>query len=255
MKPPLSDVVSALSRATAYRAFALAFQAPTDARLRAMGARDGFAVLDSALRFLDSGREMAACVERLRKIGHCAEALTSDYVRVFGHTTRGLVCPCETEYGDDRAFQQPQQLADISGYYLAFGLIPPAASDVRQDHVACECEFMGFLSQKEARFMDVPVKTAEVQETLEVTRAASRTFLRDHLALFGRAFASRLSADECGGYYSAWGSLLARFLDGECARVGIAGGPAELAVRTGLIDDAPMACGRDDELIQIQRRT
>jgi TorA maturation chaperone TorD len=256
MSPAASDVVSALARAAAYRAFALAFQAPTETRLRSLGVRERFAVLEDAFRCLDYGVscEVAACIERLRRIGHCAEALTSEYVRVFGHTTRGLVCPCETEYGDERAFQQPQQLADISGYYLAFGLTPPAASDLRQDHVACECEFMGFLSLKEARFMADSQQTAEVTETLLVTRNAMRTFLRDHLAHFGRAFASRLAGEENRGYYSAWGALFARFLDCECERAGITGGPAELAVRTGLTDDAPMACGTADELIQIQRR-
>ena len=257
MRPQVSDVMAALARATSYRVFALAFQAPTDVRLRAMGGHEGFTVLEDAFRCLDPGasRAMADDFARLRRARRCAEALAPEYFRVFGHTTRGLACPCETEYGDDRTFRQPQQLADISGYYLAFGLTPPAASDVRQDHVACECEFMAFLSLKDAHFTAVPDRTAEAEETLETTRGAMHTFLRDHLSQFGRAFASRLSAEENGSYYSAWGSLFARFLDGECARAGIAGGPTELAVRTELIDDAPMACGSGDELIQIQRRS
>ena len=257
MKPKVPDVVAALARATAYRVFALAFQAPSDVRLCAMGGQEGFTVLEDAFRCLDSGasRAMAGDLARLRRAGRRAETLAPEYFRVFGHTTRGLVCPCETEYGDDRAFRQPQQLADIAGYYLAFGLTPPAASDVRQDHVACECEFMAFLSLKAARFAAMPNRTSEADETLETTRAALHAFLRDHLAQFGRAFASRLSAEEHGSYYSAWGALFARFLDGECARAGIAGGPAELSVRTELVDDAPMACGSGDELIQIQRRS
>jgi TorA maturation chaperone TorD len=254
-----SQIVTALARAAAYRAFSLAFQAPTDAVLRASGAGDGFATLAGALGALGSASsgDAAACIERLRSAGPTAGALAAQYWRVFGHTTRGLVCPCETEYGDDNKFQQPQQLADISGYYLAFGLRPPSASEVRQDHVACECEFMAFLHLKQAWWLECGDGTAEGRETLEATRQAERSFLRDHLGHFGRAFASRLSLDDCRSYYGAWGALFLQFLDGECARAGVEGGPSELPVRAELTDDAPMACGSacgaPDELIQIRR--
>jgi TorA maturation chaperone TorD len=249
------QIVSALARASAYRAFSLAFQTPTEAGIREMEACDAFALLADAFRCLDadSTGELAACIDRLREAGRSVESLTAQYWRVFGHTTRGLVCACETEYGDDNKFQQPQQLADISGYYLAFGLTPPSASEVRQDHVACECEFMEFLNLKEARFIEACEGTAETAETLEVTRQAERTFLRNHLGYFGRAFASRLAAEDTGSYYAAWGALFLRFLDRECARAGVEGGPAELAVRAELSDDAPMACGSASDLIQIQR--
>lgn len=251
-----SQIVTALAKATAYRTFSLAFQTPAAATLRAMGACDGFAMLVDALRCIDpdSSGHFAACVDRLRDAGQHVEALAVQSWRVFGHTTRGLVCGCETEYDDDNKFQQPQQLADISGYYLAFGLTPPSASEVRQDHVACECEFMEFLNLKQARFMDAGEGTAEAEETLAVTRQAERTFLRDHLGHFGRAFASRLVTEDTGSFYSAWGALFLRFLDGECARARIEGGRTDLVVRAELSDDAPMACGSADDLIQIQRR-
>lgn len=255
MSGTIVDIVSELARATAYRQFALAFQTPTDATLGAMDARDGIVGLAEAFLYLESGidHEMAERIDSLRRMRRTADSLAPEYWRVFGHTTRGLVCACETEYGDDNKFQQPHQLADISGYYLAFGLTPPSASDVRQDHVACECEFMAFLKLKEAYFMETREPTVDAVETLGATREAQRTFLRDHLGYFGRAFASRLATEDCGPYYSAWGVLFLRFLDGECARAGVEGGPSELAVRAELSDDAPMACGTADDLIQIQR--
>jgi TorA maturation chaperone TorD len=247
------QIVSALARATAYRTFSLAFQAPTDARLRTMGAPDAFAVLLEALRSLDTDATgvFSAGVDRVREAGQALEALTLEYWRVFGHTTRGLVCACETEYGDDNKFQQPNQLADIAGYYLAFGLTPPAASEVRHDHVACECEFMEFLNLKEACFLEIGERTPEAGETLAATRQAQRTFLRDHLGYFGRGFASRLASG--GGYFGAWGALFLRFLECECARLGVAAGPTELPVRPELSDEAPMACGSASDLVQIQR--
>jgi TorA maturation chaperone TorD len=222
-----SPVASARARAAAYRAFALAFQPPTEAGLREIGGVDDPMALPS---------------------------LAAEYWRVFGHTGRGLVCPCETEYGDDNKYQQPQQLADISGYYLAFGLTPIAATGLRQDHVACECEFMMFLNLKQAFFLEQAAAIPDGDETLAITCRAERTFLRDHLGWFGRAFGSSLASAAGGEYYRAWGAQLVEWLDLECARLGVAPGPLALALRPDLADDAPMACGSSGDLIQIQRR-
>ena len=251
-----TPVVSALARATMYRMFSLAFQAPTKAGLRKMGAADDFATLRHAARVLDAcpSSIAATCLEQLRDGGHDPGILREQYWRAFGHTVRGLICPCETEYGDDNKYEQPQQLADIAGYYLAFGLTPLEASELRHDHVACECEFLAFLNLKEAFFLEELEKTASAAETLDVTCRAERAFLRDHLAQFGRAFASCLSAGAVGPYYSAWGTLFLEWIDYECERLGIDGGPNELSVRAELDDDAPMACGSASDLIQIQRR-
>ena len=183
-----------------------------------------------------------------------AETLAATFWRLFGHTTRGLICACETEYGPDNGFHQPQQLADIAGYYLAFGLRPVLATDARADHIACECEFMDFLSRKQAHLVDRLESGADVSETLEVTELAERSFLRDHLGRFGRAFAARVAAEDGDGYFGALGRLLIAFVDAECARVGVDAGPVDLMVRPEERDETPMACGTADELIQIQRR-
>jgi len=250
-----SLIVPALARAAVYRTFSLAFQAPTEGGLRATGAFDEFAILRHAFRSagIDSIADLDDYVERLRQDGREIKALADQYWRVFGHTVRGLVCPCETEYGDDNKYQQPQQLADISGYYLAFGLTPLSASELRHDHVACECEFMSFLNLKQALFLERCGATPGGAETLDVTYRAERTFLRDHLGRFGRALASCLAAEATGPYYGAWGMLFLRWLDHECVRVGVDGGPSDLTVRTDFSDEAPMACGSASDLIQILR--
>jgi TorA maturation chaperone TorD len=179
--------------------------------------------------------------------------LSDQYGRLFGHTVRGQICPCETEYGDENKYHQPQQLADIAGYYRAFGLTPLSASELRHDHVACECEFLSFLNLKQAVFLEECAHTPGGAETLDVTRRAERTFLRDHLGHFGRAFASCLAADESGPYYSAWGTLFLIWLDLECTRLEVELGPPDLAMRAESSDDAPMACGSASDLIQIRR--
>ena len=87
-----------------------------------------------------------------------------------------------------------------------------------------------------------------------MTELAARSFLRDRLGRFGRAFAARVAAEDGDGYFGALGRLLLAFVDAECARVGVEAGPVDLIVRPEEIDETPMACGSADALIQIQRR-
>lgn len=249
-----SAVDAALARAVVYRMLSIGFQAPTCERLDQIGARDGFRVVTAALELLLPAHEASAAARLALLTLPDVEALSGRYWHLFGHTTRGPVCACETEYGPDNGFHQPQQLADISGYYLAFGLRPRAAGEARSDHIACECEFMDFLSRKQARLLDREDADPGGAETLEVTGKAERSFLRDHLGRFGRAFAARVAAEDGDGYYGALGRLLLAFIDAECARVGVEAGPVDLIVRPEETDETPMACGSAQELIQVQRR-
>ena len=248
----------ALTRAVVYQALSLAFQTPTADRLNRLGARNGFGVLVGALLTLNESADSKSLARSAARLASLSvprvPALTDSYWRLFGHTTRGLVCGCETEYGPDNGFHQPQQLADISGFYLAFGLRPLAAAEVRGDHIACECEFMDFLSRKEARLLDSDALDEPSAATLDVTQQGARLFLRDHLGRFGRAFSTRVAAEDGDGYFGAFAGVLFALIEAECARVGIQAGPEDLIVRPDDIDDTPMACGSADELIQIQRR-
>jgi hypothetical protein len=112
---------------------------------------------------------------------------------------------------------------------------------------------MDFLSRKQAHLADLQATGADVSETLDVTVQAERSFLRDHLGRFGRAFAARVAAEDGDGYFGALGRLLLAFVNAECARVAVDAGPVDLMVRPEEIDETPMAC-TSDELIQIQRR-
>ena len=248
-----------LARAVLYRTLSIGFQTPTAVRLQEIGAGDHFSAAASALDFLDQGGKAAGFPEAARRLSTTAvpdpDRAEADFVRLFGHTARGLVSACETEYGDPNAFSQPQQLADIAGYYLAFGLGPVTASESRVDHIACELEFMDFLSRKHAMLQALCSTDAADIETLEATARAERTFMRDHLGRFGRAFATRLVSEDRDGYFAALGHALLALLTAECARLDVEAGPVDLAVRPEEPDDTPMACGSaEDQLIQIQRR-
>lgn len=205
----------------------------------------GRAALEAAASLLDRAGD-----ERLRR---AAAALVADlpptpgsHERLFGHTLRGAVCPYESEYGKRALIQQAHELADLAGFYEAFGLRMPEGRRERVDHVACELEFLGFLSCKEAWALE-----AGEAELVEITRNAIGQFLGEHLGRFGRAFAVSLQTADPRGTYGRAGELCEAFLEVECERFRVPLGPALLELRSAREDAVPMACGSGEDLVQI----
>lgn len=250
----------ALARSVVYHATTLGLRPAANGAARSLFSPTGQAAIREAAAFLDaldpSGEALLPAVETFRGRAASPADRLAAHTRLFGHS-RGLVCPFETEYGAEGAFRQPQELANIAGYYLAFGLTPAEGRDERVDHAACECEFMDFLARKEAfglGSLRAGGDQEEAAERLATVRGAARRFLRDHLGRFGRAFASRLMKEDADGFHGALGAVLFRFLTQECQRFGLPPGPPCLELRPPVPDDTPMACGRlQDELIQIQK--
>jgi TorA maturation chaperone TorD len=228
---------TALCRSALYEALALGFRRPEDELVDVLndGARrEG---LLSAANALDKGLHgLAADVFRIGA-GSSQPMLTDTYDRIFGHTARGVVSPFEVEYGEKDIFQQPQELADVGGFYRAFGLEIRPETVLRLDHVSCECEFMAFLARKEAYAAEV----GDRDMLAEVSRT-ERLFLRDHLGRFGLAFSYLLTEAE-GGFYGSLGRLTASFLEWECRRHDVRPGPRKLKVEVWKEAAVPTACG------------
>lgn len=140
--------------------------------------------------------------------------LQDEYRRLFGHALSPDCSPYESYYGTGHVFQQSQTLADISGFYKAFGLEPSAAGHERADHVAMELEFMAVLAAKEAHAL-----ARELPEQAMVCRDAQRKFLEDHLGRWADSFAGRLK-NKSSGFYARLAQDLAGFIDKECALLG-----------------------------------
>ncbi|MHC4090554.1 MAG: TorD/DmsD family molecular chaperone [Planctomycetota bacterium] len=82
---------------------------------------------------------------------HDSSELQETFNRLFGHAVRGKCPPYELEYGRGEILQQASALADISGFYAAFGMEVSHDAADRPDHVSVECEFMSVLCAKQAR--------------------------------------------------------------------------------------------------------
>ena len=254
MANPDSDIL--LARAVLCRAFELGLQSPSTSLLEAFSegaARDALRQAAVVLDGASSNRLSAAMADVFEAWPSDLPCLEAEYGALFGHTLRGAVCPYESEIGLRGALQQAQHLANLGGFYHAFGLESGRESHQRLDHVACELEFLEFLSRKEAWARD-----GERREIVEVTAAATLRFLRDHLGRFGRAFARNLLdvADE--GFYRRLAAAFEVFLEGECRRLGVPIGLAVLQLRSWESDAVPMACesgadplGLGEDLVQL----
>jgi DMSO reductase family type II enzyme chaperone len=231
------DVIEPLCRSALYEALALGFRPPTRATARRLASPGGAAGLVVAAARLDR-RELPSRVRALAETDVRLATLVRAHQRLFGHTVRGEVPLYETEYGAGEPLLQPHELADVGGFYAAFGLVMPSDAHERADHVSCECEFLMFLARKEAVARERGDAVMEAE-----TRRATRLFLRDHLARFLPALAARLERADPGGFYGALAAVAQAFVACECRFFDVPMGPVMLALRVPAEDRTPMACG------------
>jgi nitrate reductase assembly molybdenum cofactor insertion protein NarJ len=197
---------------------------------------EDFPVITAALRDLDISidscsqntevsselvRTTSEVLEVIELSDWSLEALQAAHRLVFGLTGSLMY---ETELGLPHEFRQSQELADIAGFYQAFGFHTGAAVRERPDHLATELEFMYLLALKEAYAV-----VNSMPEQAEICVDAQRKFLQDHLGRWIGPFCRSLerSTDERLGNsglespYVKLARLAEAFLKAETARLGV----------------------------------
>jgi TorA maturation chaperone TorD len=167
------------------------------------------------------------------------ESLIEEYDRVFGLLISQECPPYETEYCPQTfSVHRSHQLADIAGYYRAFGLEPSSQRPERSDHIVLELEFMAWLIGK-----TLYASQHGDGDHVRLCREAQVSFVRDHFAWWTPAFALALrrkadgpAVDECltsppKSYLGSYGAFLAAFVPAERGALGIAP-PTKLAAPT-----------------------
>lgn len=211
-----------LARSVLYEALALMLASPEDEVLSR---------LDELVEDLDgndivAGLSLQEALDAVRRARPQvdAERLAPVHFALFEGSV--LCSPHETEYVRD-ALAKAAQLADIAGFYHAFGLKVSRAHPTTPDDIATELEFMALITRREAY--------AEVRgwpEHAETARLAGCRFLESHLGRWVGAFTADLCArcDEAaalradpaaGSWFHAVGELLRAGVQADLDALGV----------------------------------
>jgi TorA maturation chaperone TorD len=221
-------VADALRRATIYRLLALAWAYPTPARLEAIATSAGAPPDDAG------APGVRPALARLGEAAARADvaALGAEYVSLFD---RAVPCPpYEGAYLPPQMSGKAAQLADIAGFYRAFGLEPGAWQPDLEDHVGAELEFMSALALKEAWAL-----AEDLAESAAVTRQAQCAFLAEHLGRWGTAFAAQVGATAVCALYKEAAELLTTWLAAEAERLDVTLAPVAGPAPS---EDEPFTC-------------
>ncbi|MBM3221655.1 MAG: hypothetical protein FJZ38_23775 [Candidatus Rokubacteria bacterium] len=225
-------------RAAMYRLCSVALAYPEPGRLTEVARFGAGAVAgaDMALRPL-----IEAVIDRARWTDEASAA--SEYVRLFDGAAP--CAPYEGAYGPPQMAGKVALLADLAGFYAAFGLeVADGQPDVH-DHIATELEFLSALAIKEAWAL-----AEHHHEHAELTRDATVLFLGDHLARWAPAFADALAGATDLDYYRAVARLIRAWVEADSTGCGVSVATLAAATPRADADDGftcPMAEEADAE--------
>ena len=132
--------------------------------------------------------------------------ISNDFVYVFGHTLSKQIAPYALEHLKNKdLFFQTQKLADLNGFYKAFGL--EVESIERADHISTQTEFLSFLLLKQCL-----AEKDRLSEEKEICEKAFSDFQRDHFLDWVEMFAKNLTAHIDSDFYLLAGEFLSEFL-------------------------------------------
>ncbi|MBI2981982.1 MAG: molecular chaperone TorD family protein [Deltaproteobacteria bacterium] len=159
-------------------------------------------------------RETEPFRDSLRDAGE--ETLLSEYTRLLSLTVAGGIPPYETEYGHKDIFYKTGRLADIAGFYRAFGLEISDHVRERVDFIGAELDLMYWLTKKEE-----VAREQEKSEEAQICRDAAAKFLEAHLGRWGSYFGDQLAQSASLPFYRLIGKWLCEFIESECGRLGV----------------------------------
>lgn len=207
-----------LQAAALYRLLALGFGYPDRPAIKAMG--------DTIVDILGAPKTVSPVfMPGLRASFRAWRAMPSrmlaeEYSRLF--LGAGLVPLREGGYGDGLRFAgQPFDIADLNGFYAAFGfeLVEDAPSP--PDHLGTEIEFVSLLHLKKA----VALQKRQFR-SVKIADEAMAHFLEDHLGRWTAAFEAALQEAKAAPPYALLASLLRKAVAVDCARLGVKPRPA-----------------------------
>ncbi len=149
----------------------------------------------------------------------------------------GSLC-YETEYGLPHEYQQSQEMADLAGFYKAFGFSTGGDVRERPDHIAVELEFMCVLTLKEAYALE-----QGSEENAAVCSEAQSKFIAEHPGKWFSLFAQSLKLNvEPDGPYLPLAQFATQYLQFEANRLGVKWTPRDRTKVKHTPFDPDMSC-------------
>ncbi len=146
------------------------------------------------------------------------EKLTKGYRDTFGNATVAMDCPpYEMYFSGSQIYQQTQDLADLSGFYKAFGVeVSRDDTTNRWDHIAVELEFLHFLTYKLA----YTTENGEDKER-ELCLTAKKKFLNSHIGRWICAFSSSVEKKSPLAFYREIADISNEFVHHDMENLGV----------------------------------
>ena len=191
MSPAGAEPLRLLAGADAVLIAARLLDRPERAQVEAASLRDGDLrrLARAAGGDTDWIEALIDAVDEVRTLEQAG--LAAEYARLFDGA---VACPInETAYvrRDKGAI-----LADLCGFYRAFGFEPAAGTGEKADHLVTELEFLGLLQVMLARACETGHR-----EQRRVAQSALVAYCTDHLAEWIGAFCERLEATTSLRFY------------------------------------------------------
>jgi len=137
------------------------------------------------------------------------ETIQNENVSIFGHTLSKETAPYALEHlKSTDVFFRTQKLADLNGFYKAFGM--EVESIERADHIATQTEFLSYLILKEL----VAIKK-NLEEEIEICQKAFIDFHQEHFFDWAKMFSENIMEKVEGTFYPVAAEFLNIFLENE----------------------------------------
>jgi putative dimethyl sulfoxide reductase chaperone len=205
-------VQSLLGRAAVYELLSCAFSYPDAESVEQLQAY----IRDIAEHPIADGLELGPLLSALEHEleGTPLRSLETGHTGLFAGDVQ--CSPHETEYDFD-TFVKARQLADIAGFYRAFGLKPAGPKREAPDFVATELEFLSIVTLKQAY---ANVQGWEDEAT--VAADALRAFVQDHAGRWIPTLCRSIAETQgASPFYLAAAALCARVFEREIQRLGV----------------------------------
>mgnify|MGYP001157037387 FL=1 len=162
-------------------------------------------VLNSCLQFDENNQsELSGTFQKVISMVNelNRETIQNENVSIFGHTLSKQTAPYALEHlKSTDVFFRTQKLADLNGFYQAFGMEVECVE--RADHIATQTEFLSYLILKEL----VAIKK-NLEEEIEICQKAFIDFHQEHFFDWAKMFSENLIEKVEGEFYPAAGKFL-----------------------------------------------